>query len=182
MSIIDRVQQLVNDGRLSLVAPLDPGSEVRRIMAVSEDIQRILDGPWPDSSMERRAYRLRADLEAFVAGNVLAVSRTPYEHRSAYMGLLDPPEAGFWDIRSRDPKPGLRILGHFACADLFVALLWRPRSVPSGDRPPLGDARDLNWEMAKLQCEEAWKRLFPHHIPMTGGNLDDLISERKFLV
>lgn len=182
MSIINRVRQLVSEDRLSLVVPLDPGSEVKRIMAVSEDIRGILDGPWPDLSMERRAYRLRADLEAFVSGHVLAVSRTPYEHRSAYMGLLDPPAAGFWDIRSRDPKPGLRVMGHFACVDLFVALVWRPRSVPFGGRSPLGDVQDLNWEMAKLQCEEAWKQLFPQHVPRTGGNIDDLISESKFLV
>ena len=107
---------------------------------------------------------------------------TPYRHKSAYMGLLDPPGRGFWDIRSRDPKPALRILGHFADVDLFVALVWHPRSVEVDGKPPLGEARGLNWEIAKLQCEEAWKELFPNHLPKTGEKIGDLIAENTFLV
>lgn len=151
-------------------------------MVVSSEIRELLEGPWSNDTIQRRAYRLRADLEAFVIGQIISVSMTPYQHGTAYMGLLDPPERGFWDIRSRDPNPGLRVLGHFAETDLFVSLVWHPRSVEFDGRPPLGDVKELNWEHAKLQCEETWRDLFPEHTGKIGDTIDDLISEDKFLV
>ena len=151
-------------------------------MVVSSKIQALLDGPWSCDWLERRAGGLRADLEMFVRGQVLSVSMTPYKHKKAYMGLLDPPERGFWDIRSRDPNPALRVFGHFADVNLFVALVWHPRSVEVDGRPPLGSAQDLSWEFAKLECEEAWRDLFPNHAPRIREKISDLISEDAILV
>lgn len=182
MSITVQVQSLVNAKRLHYVEPLDASLEVKRVMVVSDEVQKLLDGPWSTGSLARRANRLRADLEMFVRGQVLGISMTPYKHKSAYMGLLDPPERGFWDIRSRDPQPGLRVLGHFAEVDLFVAMIWHPRSVDVDGRTPLGTSRGLNWEIAKLQCEDAWKDLFPNHLPKTGEKIGDFISENTLLV
>ena len=182
MSIADRVTSLVSDGRLHLVEPLDASLEVKRVMVVSDDIQNMLDGPWSTSGLERRAGRLRADLEMFVRGQFLTVSMTPYQHKTAYMGLLEPPKRGFWDIRSRDPKPGLRVLGHFADVDLFVALVWHPRSVEVDGRSPLRNAQGLNWEFAKIQCEEMWQEMFPNHRPRIREKISDFISEDAILV
>ena len=150
-------------------------------MVVTEDIQHLIDGPWKSQTLERRANRLRADLEMFVEGKHLTVSMTPYEHKTAYMGLLDPPKGGFWDIRSRDPRPSLRVFGHFAYVDWFVALAWRPRFVRIDGRDPLGDRKDIEWEFAKLECEEVWGKLFPNSKPRTGGQISDFISERAVL-
>lgn len=182
MSIVSRVRSLVGEGRLFQIEPLDSSLEVRRVMVVSGEIQELLNGPWSNDALQRRANRLRADLEAFVIGQIISVSMTPYKAGKAYMGLLDPPERGFWDIRSRDPNPGLRVLGHFAETDLFVSLVWHPRSVEFAGRPPLGDTKEPNWELAKLQCEEQWQDLFPGHTAKIGDTIDDLISEDKFLV
>ena len=182
MSIVDHVQAQVREERLFHIEPLDPSLAVKRVMVVSDEIRKLIDGPWSDTSLERRAYRLRADLEAFVKGDNLGISMTPYHHKAAYMGLLAPPDRGFWDIRSRDPQPGLRILGHFAITDLFVALAWSPRSVKVNGRLPLKDSRSLNWELAKLQCEEAWGKLFPNHVPQVREEISDLVSENTFLV
>ena len=182
MSIADQIQALVRGGRLHHIEPVDPSLEVKRVMVVSNDIQTLLDGPWSSDWLERRAGSLRADLEMFVRGQVLSVSVTPYKHVRAYMGLLDPPEKGFWEIRSRDPNPSLRVFGHFADVNLFVALVWHPRSVEVDGRAPLGGARELSWEFAKLECEEAWQDLFPNHRPRIREKVSDLISEDAILV
>ena len=182
MSIADHVQAQVCEGCLFHIEPLDPSSALKRVMVVSDEIWRLIDGPWSNKFLERRGNRLRADLEAFVKGDNLSISMTPYEHRVAYMGLLAPPERGYWDIRSRDPQPGLRVLGHFAKIDLFVALVWYPRSVEVDGRLPLKSSRGLNWEVAKLQCEEAWQKLFPSHMPQVREEISDLVSENTFLV
>lgn len=151
-------------------------------MVVSDEVRQLIDGPWPSDAMERRAYRLRADLESFVRGQVVALSLTPYAHKSAYMGLLAPTRDAFWDIRSRDPKPGLRVIGHFAEPDVFVALVWRPRSVVFEGRLPLGDVEGPNWDAAKSECREQWKALFPNHTPLIGETIGDYISENGLLV
>ncbi|MCY4394914.1 MAG: hypothetical protein OXC10_07255 [Rhodospirillaceae bacterium] len=182
MSIINRIEDLVRDGRLSHIEPLDHSLAVKRNLLVSVGIRELIEGPWQSKTVERRAYRLRADLEAFAVGHVLGVSMTPYQHNNAYMGLLNPPERGFWDIRSRDPNPGLRVFGHFAAVDLFVALVWHPRSLEVDGRLPLGDNRGLNWEIAKLQCEEAWNSLFPNDLPKIGEKIGEFISENRILV
>ena len=98
------------------------------------------------------------------------------------MGLLAPRKDGFWDIRSRDPKPSLRVIGHFAETDVFVALVWRPRSVVFEGRVHLGEVQGPNWDAAKSQCREQWNALFPNHTPLTGENIGDYISENGLLV
>ena len=127
-------------------------------MVVSDEVQELLDGPWSTGGLARRANRLRADLEMFVRGQVLGISMTPYRHKSAYMGLLDPPERGFWDIRSRDPKPALRVLGHFADVDLFVALVWQPAWLL---RPRLSLAGPPPLAPLRLRCLRLRRRLLP---------------------
>ena len=182
MSISAQINALVTEGRLHHIEPLDPSLAIERVMVVTDDIRALLEGPWSSDSLERRAYRLRADLEHFVRGQTIALSMTPHQHKTAYMGLLAPPEGGFWDIRSRDPQPGLRVLGHFAETNLFVAMTWHPRSVVLDGHPPLGGRHDLNWELAKLQCEDMWKALLPGHQPKTGAEIGDFISDNRFLV
>lgn len=169
-------------GHLFYIEPLDPSLAIRRIMVVSDDVRELIDGPWQDRTQEIRGNSLRANLEAFVTGDVIRLSMTPYRHGPAYMGLLDPPSSGHWDVRSRDPQPSLRVLGHFAELNVFVALVWRPRSKPFGNRAPLGNTKDLHWEIAKLQCDELWRDLFPEHAPKIGDTIDDFVSENKFLV
>ena len=59
MSIPDRIESLVNSGRLHLISPTDPGREIKRTMAVSGEVQKLLDGPWESVWLERRANALR---------------------------------------------------------------------------------------------------------------------------
>lgn len=181
MSIHAEINAHIAAGELYQVRPM-AGDPTERTMIITKDIMQLLEGPWGTDSLERRANRLRADLESFVKGDPISVSMTPYEHKSAYLGLLDKPEHEVWDIRSRDPNPGLRVLGRFAETDVFVGLVWRPRSVNWGERNALGNGKSLEWEFAKLECEQEWDRLFPHHSAIHGADLGDYISTEAFLV
>ena len=51
-----------------------------------------------------------------------------------------------------------------------------------GNKSPLGDKRSLNWEIAKLKCEEKWGDLFPEHQPKKGKKVNDFIRENTLLV
>lgn len=44
----------------------------------------------------------------------------------------------------------------------------------------MGDS--LEFEIAKIACEEEWETLFPKHEPKTGEDLHDYISEKAFPV
>ncbi len=62
----------------------------------------------------------------FIAGKVISVGWDPMKKGvSAFMARLAPVEDEVWDIRSRDPSPGIRVLGSFSERDVFVALLWQ---------------------------------------------------------
>lgn len=125
--------------------------------------------------------RLRADLESFVRGDRVSVCLNPYAAKHALFGRLDPPTGEVWDVRSRDPNPGLRVIGRFAEADLFVAFTCWPRSVavPWLDRPQLGDGDSEQWDFAINEAKAEWRKLFHPYMPHgTGGDdVHDYISD-----
>src|ERR1700739_230486 len=163
MSIDAQIQKCVDAAELFplVVDPalpvMDPKAVPRR-MFVSREIKAHLDGPWPNADAEIRCGRLRADLENFVLGNRIAMCLTAYEHKTAYMGRLDMPKDEVWDIRSRDPRPALRVFGRFACIDTFIVFYIRPRSVPIDwlQDPPLGEADSLEWQFAIIETKKEW--------------------------
>ena len=161
-----------------------PDDPIERAMYVSEEIWRLVEGPWSEESIERRCGRLRADMEQFVSGRVVSLCLTPYEAKSAFFGLLDAPADGIWDLRSVDPSPGLRLLGGFSETDVFIALTPAPRSVPVPfmDRPPLGDADSREWAAAIRDCKAAWRRLFHPYATHKGDKASDFVSADYILV
>lgn len=157
MSIRDEINARVGENpprlyRLQRSLESDPES---RTMFLSEELQSLLDGPSPSRELRLRVGRLRADLEEFIKGSELTACLVPFEAEAAYMGRLAPPEDGYWDIRSRDPSPAIRVVGGFAETNVFIALRWAPRSkgINGATKTPLG-ARDLR--MARyyrpMQC------------------------------
>jgi hypothetical protein len=126
MSIRDEINERIAEGRLFNLEPALASDPVERTMLISAEINSHLIGPWPNIIAAKRFGKLRADLEAFVKGEKVAVCLDPYVARNAYMGRLDQPNDEVWDVRSRDPKPALRVFGRFAERDVFVALTWSP--------------------------------------------------------
>jgi hypothetical protein len=184
MSIHDLIQQRLNENKLRYLRPILDSDPVERTLLVSIEIYSALEGPWQNIEMERRCFVLRADLESFVKGETIGMCLTAHAHKTAYMGRLDKPKDEVWDIRCRDPSPAFRIFGRFACADTFVALKLRPRSVEvewSSERP-LGDRNSIQWQIAILETQNAWEDLFPYCNPVHGEDLNVYVTNNRFLI
>lgn len=178
MSIRDSISDRIAAGDLFPVEPAMPDDPVRRSMVVSLEIRQLLNGPWWSRGMARRCNELRADLEAFVKGDVIAVCLVPRRARAAYMARLDRPVDEVWDIRSRDPRPALRVLGRFADRDLFVALTCASRSkdVAWLPRAPLGNGYSREWRDAIVECKAVWRQLLHPYEPIHGDYVHDYLS------
>ncbi len=184
MSIRDEINNWIDGGRLFLLGRALESDPVERNLLISSEIKELVDGPWIDETMSKRCGQLRANMEVFMGGELIPVCLNPFQAKAAYMGLLDPVGDGIFDIRSRDPKPGLRVFGAFAETDTFIALTWCPRSVAVSwaGKKPLGDRDSREFRDAILECKTAWRRFFPTYPPVTGDNLRDYISNNAVLV
>lgn len=149
-------------------------------MFVSKEVNGLLQGPWPNKAAAQRCNELRADLESIVSGDEIGICVRPFEAKSAKMGLLDPVSHGVWDIRSQDPRPGIRILGLFAKTDTFLGLIPASRSVSTNfiQRGPLGDRGSQEWLDIIAETKALWRRLMPMWAPVTGDNPSDYFSEK----
>ncbi len=158
MSIRDQIQMRLDSGELRSVVPLMQGTIVRELH-LSKALFESIDRPWDDISYERRFGRLRADLEHFVTGGYISVSLIPYKAGTAYMGKLDANEV--WDIRSRDPRPGLRVFGRFAARDVFIGLGWAPRSRNWAGKKLLGAGDSQEWRDEISECHPGMESTSP---------------------
>jgi hypothetical protein len=178
MSMPALISAAVRDGRLFWVDPIFQSDPVVRRLLVVPEIWELIDKP--PAAYRDRCARLRADLESFVLGHEIVVCEHPFEahKKNAYMALLDPEWDGVWDIRSRDPSPALRVIGHFADQDLFVAtvIASRSRPFPPVVRGPLGEARSEEWAEAIAAANSAWSELFGQQKQAFRGNITDVLS------
>ncbi len=83
------------------------------------------------------------------------------------MARLAPEEDHGFDIRYRDPKPGIRVLGNFALTDVFVALTWRFREDLDTDK---------KWQDEINRAKAKWRELFFPYLPHHGATLNDYVS------
>jgi hypothetical protein len=182
MSIDAEIVLRIAEGRLFRLSPSIPGDPEERTVLVSREIRNLLEGPWANDAARRRCGRLRADFESIIKGEVITVSWTPYQAGHAMIGKLDADEV--YDLRSQDPKPGLRVFFRFADRDVMVALTCGPRSVNVDwlPREPLGHRYSREWRDAIEECKAEWRKLFPAHSAHTGDSLHDYISSNAVLV
>lgn len=150
------------------------GATEQRALYLSPTVAAWIDGPWSSREWEKRGGQLGADLDHFVAGDLITASLTAADATTAYMARLDPPSDAVWEIRSRDPKPGIRVLGGFADTDTFVGLVCKTRS-------PLGHKDSDAWTRAINECKAEWRNLFPAYNRLTGEHVHDFISTNVFV-
>lgn len=137
-----------------------------RHMYLSEEIYSLLAGPWQSIEEEERCGYLHADLDRFVHGGLIPVAERPFlRGKSAYMRQLFRWREEVWEIRSRDPKPGIRVLGRFTDTNIFIALSWWHRA-------DLGGPKSRAWRDAIVGCKTEWKNLFPAYEPKSSGDED----------
>ncbi len=172
MSIHVLLSEAVKKGSLFLMEPTMPSDPMIRFLYASKDIQGYIDGPWQDGEEGIRCGRLRADFDRFVEGKVLPVSLNDPHHKpvDSYMARLHPAEDEVWEIRSRAPKPGLRVFGRFAERDCFLALRLRRRR-------ELGGAGSIEFQNEIRRCRAAWERILPACDPIKGNNVDEYVSK-----
>lgn len=161
MSIDNLINRELGKGTLIKHEPLIPLPQITRTIYLSPSVHRYVNGT------DLRAGQLHQDLDAFIGGDIITVSMIPREAGAAYLGILDPTSNGIWDIRSRDPRPGIRVVGGFARKDMFVATVVRVRKDIKNE-----DA----WNLIIAECKDEWKKRFNSIPPVTGGNPSDFIS------
>ena len=176
MSIVDLIEARVTEGELIRLTPVLKGDPVKRLIYVTTDIYEYLDGAWGDEADERRAGRLRGDLERFIKGEVVSLAfAMPYNHpKTTYLSRLDPVEDEIWEIRSIDPQPSIRVFGRFACPDLLVLTNFALRKNLGGPR-----SREFRDEM--VRCATEWKRLFHTYPPYKGDTGHDYVREKVYI-
>jgi len=178
MSIRVEINNRIAERRLFRLRPHVRSDPNERTVLMSSEIHELVSGPWPDGPMGIRCGYLRADLESFVANDVMTVCWDPFKARDAKIGRLCPIADEVWDLRSQAPPPGLRVFCRFAEKDVLVALTCRPRSVPVPwlNKLPLLGSNSREWRHAIVECRREWNVLFPAHQPLSGVDLSDYIS------
>jgi len=153
MSIDILIDHYLTNGTLFRLHPWLPSTRLTRMICLAPSVNEYV------LSDEYRAGRLHQDLDLFIAGDIITVSMIPRKAGVAYMALLDPTEDAIWDMRSRDPSPGLRILGAFARKDYFIGLVLRTRRQLVNDK---------HWDKAIAECHREWRARFHALLPHSG--------------
>ena len=180
MSILSIIKTYTQapERRLVMLEPFLPYDPYVRRMVMSQEVASFVLGPWSSADAEKRCARVRADLDAFVTGDVVSICLVPFEANDERFALLRQERFGVFDVRCYDPRPNIRILGGFAEQDWFVALTLHPRSIPVPwiPRVPLGCGRSAEWASAIHETKEAWRDLFGDISPRTGSTPDVFLT------
>jgi hypothetical protein len=174
MSISDDIRHRIAENRLIDLAPGLPSIPRARRLLISQGIAAMVFGPWDNDEWEERCGKLRADFDRFISGDRLPVAADRMNDRkgTSYLKRLEPGDKEIWEIRSRDPKPALRVFGRFAECDVFVALTCEKRA-------DLGDGMTRQWRHAQVECATEWRNLFPAYEPVHSNNpirYDDYVT------
>lgn len=104
MSIHAIVSARIVDGALSPVRrDLETGAPERCVVAC-QNVQRALSGPWVSTVEENRYRTIKAIIDLFIDGEVMAVRMPPSRSVRAQLALLAPPENAVWEFRTRPEK------------------------------------------------------------------------------
>jgi hypothetical protein len=142
--------------------PVGWSSKPRAFLMTQRLADQIADGlASADPRRVERWDRLRADIANFVENGLMTW---------ASMKWLDPHKFEHWEIKSRRPRPSLRIFGRFAEPNVFVG-------THIIERTKLGKKWSQEWELEKLACEEGWKRALGNCPPFHGNNYEDYMTE-----
>ena len=171
MSIQNEINTLISSGRLVRLIQSFPGLRERRKLYATVDLVLLLRGPWNGNKVwERRWGRAIQQIDEFIDGLYsdprITVRSAPRKKSTCFMSRLDPESDEVWEIRCRDPKPGLRIFGSFIAKDEFVALLALPHECLSNDD---------DWKPLIEQYKGEWKGYFNTQ-PFSGAYPHDYIS------
>lgn len=163
------IQSLINGhcggGSLYYLRPYLASDRICRHIFITPDLKRFILGPWDNVDDEIRGNKLYGDLEVFIKGEIVQVSRLARRKPpNTYMSPTSPRTDEIFSIRSTNPKPQIRVIGAFSEPDHFVALSYEFRD-------------QINWDDEIEYCIGKWRSLlapFPRH---SGEFPNDYISK-----
>jgi hypothetical protein len=143
MLIDDAIEAAVREGRLTPVRPVAPWAGEPRVILLCQCVRSEIEkGRADEDDRIRRVWAtLEAALSYFVEGGLVT---------DDFIKQLLPPKYEHWEIRSRKPRPGLRLFGRFAKPDVWVATHVKHRDQLKGMWSP-------EFEHEKLVCEDHWR-------------------------
>ena len=155
-------------GGLCLMQPALQSTKRERVVFASPEVVSALLGPWENADIENRMGRARAQVDTFIAGTRMSVRMPPSRSARAQIALLDPSQKEVWEIRARDPRPGVRIFGRFSEKDHFLALTIALR-----------EEFENNWDFSPMieKCRRSWRMYFNNFPPHTGTLPNDYVSK-----
>ena len=169
MSIHTHLDQQVQAGRLGIWKPATPGIEFTRTLLFTQEIYDAFQpDSWKDYEKPYRFGLLRADFDHFTSGGEITIAMDPYDKdQAAFFARVDPVALGVVDIRSRSPKPAVRVFGAFVEADCFVAM-------KAVFRTELGVGN--NWDRLREDAIAIWGRDFEGFERLIGDNVNDYVT------
>lgn len=173
MSIEIILAQLVADGHLIEVRSILRGHR-RRLVYATPDVLKELD---PDTAVEMEptnAGELRAWIDGFTKGRRVTVGSD--KNRFVDIKILNPRADEVWELRKRD-QPSTRIFGRFAMKDVFIATnIKTTTDLFSLKWVTDGYIRWPVWRTEIRRCKAVWTSLFVTYQPVSGGKLDEYLS------
>lgn len=170
MSIRAKIAELVVAERLVQWMP-EHGEEHRRHLFLSPEVAREMDpSVWLDQQMAIRFGELAADFNRFTSDPVLPVGMDPYrKDKSAFLARVHPVEARVWSLRSRAPRPSIRLVGLFAEKDVLILILSRFRD-------DLGGPKDTRWAWVREEAAAWWNDHFAPERALLSEDANDYVS------
>ena len=167
MSITAEIGARVAEGRLVQIHPAMPIAGPSRVVYAAPELQGMLAGPWPSKEWEERCGELQAYFDRFLDGSMnVPVAKNPMKGKTSLFKRLLPNRDEVWEMRVRDPKPGIRVFGRFAAQDTFIALDWWKRE-------DLAGPQSKTWRDAIVGCKTQWANLFPAYNAFKADPIDD---------
>ncbi len=165
MSSFDLISA-TNGTRVHQWIPVRPGPHTRVVYLEDALYGEITLGT------DHRIGGLWQDLDNFSLGELITVGYGP--EATCMMKNLDPRTDEVWEIRSKDPKPQIRIFGRFCAQDVFVA-------THATYRDHLGNPWESkfegnHWPQEILRCRQIWEQLCQGAAPHNGRSINDYIS------
>lgn len=143
MLIDDAIKAAKSEGKLFPAARLVPWvGEPRVFLMCPALMMSVHEGRSNTDEKQRRPWAaLEAAMSHFITGGLVT---------DDLMKQLQPPKFEHWELRSRKPRPSLRVFGRFAKPNVFIGTHVRPRGA-------LGGMWSQQFENEKLICEDHWK-------------------------
>lgn len=162
MSISEEIWSIIDDddGRLIELRPFVSTDIKIRSMYLRRELHHdIFRNRRHEKDIERFA-QLQADLDMFLTSTTIDPQ---------YLYGLTPISDGVWEIRSKRPRPSIRVFGLFSSKDTFIATHYK-------ERAGLGGWNSAEWKIEIRRSLAIWRQLFPAYQPINSDDINQLIS------